>query len=311
MNLYCLTSFYDEPRLADAIRDAIDCGATHVILLDGAYKHYPHLNPTSPPEQEQAVVRLCAARNVELVSTAAIGATEAEKRTMLFDLAYQHGATPQDWLFVQDGDQTITGKRDIKPLLRTARHDVYDTMVLEYDSKRFDDITRRRWVRQVFRAVPGLHVDPVCHWRYLDAQGRVIWGYNSIQSNGDLPIVLHNDSTGRGHQRNKGRDAYYDTRSSQDVERDDAPTRCYYCDAPPTQATNTDIHFAVAPDGLFGMSHRRTLFTCDKHKRRVEYENTCALNVQHAHLMQTRPDLAATWFEHMREREQQARKVAA
>jgi hypothetical protein len=274
--------------------------------LDGAYKHYPHLKPTSPPEQEQAVVQLCAKRNVELISTAAIGATETEKRTMLFDLAYQAGATPTDWLFVQDGDQTITGKQDLKPLLANARHDVFDTMGLEYDESRFDDITRRRWVRQTFRAVPGLHVDPICHWRYLDAQGRVIWGYNSIPSNGDLPILIHNDSTGRGHKRTKGRNAYYHVRAAEQIERDERPTRCYYCDQPPTEATNTDIHFDTAPDGNFGMSHRRTLFTCARHKRRVEYDNTYALAAQQREVMQTRPDLAVQWRDMMMKRQRMA-----
>jgi hypothetical protein len=306
MRLFCLTSFYDEPALATAIEDAIDCGCTDVILLDGAYKHYPDAAPLSPPEQAHAVQKLCDDRSVDCHLHYAIGATEAEKRTLLFDLAHDAGATALDWLFIQDGDQTITGKQDLKPLLYEAKRDVYDTMVLEYDRARFDDITRRRWVRQTFRAIPGLHVDPNCHWRYLDSTGRVLWGYNSTPSNGDLPIVIHNDSTGRGDDRTKGRDAYYATRAAEDVERDEAPTRCYHCDAQPTQSINTDIQFAVAPDGRFGLSHRRTLYVCDTHYRRVQARNTHDVEWQRRLVESKDPALAATFYQHLRDREHHA-----
>jgi len=295
MRLFCLTSYYDEPCLTDAIRDAIDCGCTDVILLDGAYKHYPHLKPTSPPEQVQAVRELCEQRNVVLVSTAVIGATEAEKRMLLFDLTYQQGATAQDWLFIQDADQTITAKQDIKPLLAKAKHDVFDTMAYEYDQARFPTPeSRRRWARQTIRAVPGLHVDPDCHWRYLDGKGRVIWGYNSIPSNGDLPILLHNDSTGRDAQRNKGRDAYYTARVEHNVEHERAPTHCYHCDQPPTCRINTDLRIEQAPDGGFGTSHRRVLYVCEQHLAKVKARNAYDLEQQIRKAIAT-PHLAAAW----------------
>jgi hypothetical protein len=299
MRLFCLTNYYDEPGLADAITDALDCGCTDVILLDGAYRHYPHLTPTSPVEQAQAVIELCARRNVRCVHTTAVGATETEKRTMLFDLAYQQGATEHDWLFVMDADQTITNKRDLKPLLANAKRDVFDTMVLENDNTRYDEITRRRWVRQTMRAIPGLHVDPDSHWRYLDAQGRIIWGYNAIPANGDLPILIHNNSTTRQHQRSKGRDAYYQARQDAAVEQELPPSTCYHCDQPPTCHIRTDLRFELAPDGNFGTSNRRSLYVCDQHLAKVKARNTYELEQQARQALNTNPALAAAWVARM------------
>ncbi len=49
-----------------------------------------------------------------------------------------------------------------------------------------------------------------------------------------------------------------------------------------------------------------TAFTCTKHKRRVEYDNTYALAAQQRQLMQTRPDLAVQWRDMMLERQRMA-----
>ena len=277
MRLYALISFYSEPPelLAAAVDDALRCGCTDVLALDGRYRHFPGDGWTSSPEEYDAIRQACAKRNVPCTIEAVENTTEVQKRSRLFQMLYEHGATTQDWCMVQDADHKIARARDLKPLLEDATGDTFNVYGVEGDTSRFDQQTQGKWVRLVFRAIPGLHVHQDAHWIYLDADDRILWGFNSIPADGDLPIVIYNRSEARANPRLKQRDTYYDTRAAQNIERYWTPNQCMYCDLEPTlPPINADITIGQRPDGTYGYASRRTLYLCADHRREQQEINT-------------------------------------
>ena len=267
MRLFALISFYDESpdMLKQSVRHALKVGCTDILALDGAYAHYPHLEPVSDPACYQAIRD--AAGTTPCTIEQITGATEAGKRTRLFEMAYEHDATPDDYLFVQDADHAIVNPQDIKPLLT---EDVYCTLGIEGDSARYNALTGRRYPRLVYRAVPGLHVHPRVHWWYIDGEGRTLWGYNAIPG-GRLPLIVLNHSEQRTKRRVRDRNTYYTQRVRQQVEEYLLPASCIDCHNMHTgQAIPTDFFVIVAPDNAVSVGHERTVFCCETHA--IDYQ---------------------------------------
>lgn len=269
MKLIGLLSWYDEPleMLERSISDIARCGVTHLAALDGAYAAFPDGRPSSHPDQALMIRRTCAAHGVQLL----IGAPsevwkdgEPQKRSALFDLGYTFEPTPEDWFFVMDADQTVDRPSDVTSWLASRSGDVVDTLLYEHDDLRFDDATRRRFVRNLFRCNPGIYVDPSNHWTYKDAQDRILWGMHSIKADGIAPIVLHNWSRERTPQRADQREAYYNRRAAEQLEHW-VPDVCYHCELPWAFQMATGFSLTPLPDGTRELISDRTLYLCDEH----------------------------------------------
>lgn len=280
MRLFALLSWFDEPcdSLTQAVQDAIRCGATDVLALDGRYRDYPGTEWTSPPEQVHAIQAACGKRNVNCVLDQIENATEVEKRSRLFNMLYENGATSEDWLLVQDADHRIARARDLKPILEDATGDCFNVYGVEGDTGRFNEQTFGKWVRLVLRCVPGLHVHPDAHWIYQDADQRILWGFNAIPADDDLPIVIYNRSHDRDRARIAERDRYYHARAERGIETYWTPSTCLHCDRPPVlPPINADITVGLRPDGTYGYASRRTLYLCPAHRVEQQAENHAEL----------------------------------
>lgn len=303
--LLALLSWFDEPPelLTAAVEDAIRCGITDLIALDGRYRHYPGDSWTSSPEEYDAIRAVCEKRNIRYVIEHIEDATEVRKRTRLFEMAYEAGATREDWLFVTDADHKIARAQDLKPLLEDSEHDAFNVYGIEGDTGRFDRVEAGRWARLCFRAVPGLHVSPHSHWHYIDGEGRVLWGFNSVPAD-DLPIVVINRSTARTKQRNAGRDRYYQRRNStDDIEAEYLPATCYDCDKPPIQRGITaDWTVGEVPGGGYDFTHRRTLYCCAEHGEKRQKRETYRFERDLGRLIKTRPHVVEAMRDRLREK---------
>lgn len=298
--------------LTAAVEDAIRCGVTDVLALDGRYRHFPGDSWTSPPEQAEAIAAVCAKHRILCTIESIEDSTEVEKRTRLFDMAYEAGATREDWLFIVDADHRVSRARDLKPILEDATGDCFNVYGVEGDTGRFRVTDRGRWARLVFRAVPGLHVSSHSHWHYLDADNRVLWGFNSIPAE-DLPIVVINRSTNRAKQRTKGRDRYYAKRNATDtIEAERLPLTCYDCDAPPEPTPlAADWTVGELPDGTYGAISRRTLFCCAAHAPKWKAREEHSINQDLANLIRTQPHVALQVRDQMVERYKLLEREAA
>lgn len=306
-----MTSWYNEPvdQLDRAVHDAIDCGVTHYIALDGRYSHFPGPD-TSPPEQAAAIRAACASRGIPCWTETYTDVTESAKRSELFRRGYTRaGATPNDWFFVHDADHAITGARDLKPYLATVTGDVVDAYIVERDDSRFDHTTERRFARTTYRAIPGgITVDPDSHWHYRDQDGRILWGFNSIPVAGTLPVLITNHSTARDEDRVDGRETYYDTRKELELEKVTAPDTCYYCDLPPDVQINADLRYERLPDRTWDITYRRTLFVCQAHWHKQRLRNTRSLEYDVAQTLRQYPHMKAELDRKLAERYRPQRK---
>lgn len=304
MRLVALTSWYDEPvdQLERAVRHAIAAGVTHYVAIDGRYKHFQGPD-TSPPDQAAIICRTCDEHGIPCHVDVCTDVTEPEKRTRLFQLAREFTTSREDWLFVHDADHKLHRIRDLKPQLRNLRRDdAALMMVIERDQGPFAPTHQRRFMRSMFRNLPGLHVHPSSHWTYLDGDNRTLWGFNSIPAQTILPVYIENHSTRRTDERNTARNAYYNDRHHLQLETDYAPTRCYYCNLPPTRQINADLSLERCPDGEWDLIHRRTLFVCDKHHAHQQTINGRRLRASITLVLHAHPHLEPRVIELLRQR---------
>lgn len=268
MQLIALMSWYDEPlrNLQRSIESLASIGTTHLLAVDGPYAALEGAKPNSAPSQAKHIRKTAMRHDIECVvyqKPEPWHGHEIEKRTFLFTHAAElFEPSTHDWFCVMDADQTIEKPTDMRHVLKHSDVDVYESLVYEHDDKRFNDRTRRRFVRHVFRCLPGLHVGPENHYTYRDGQGRELWGLNEIPAP-IAPFILHNYSTTRGSTRRKARETYYENRRDQKLEVN-APTTCIRCGKPWHFSINTVWQVQHLPDGTEELtSNRREHFCLD------------------------------------------------
>lgn len=274
MKLIALLCWWNEPlrNLESSITAAAEVGVTHLAALDGAYAALD-AKPLSSPGQAKHIRKVCKRHGIVCVVDAIEGATEIEKRTALFDLAYRSfQPTPDDWFLIHDADTTITPAGDIKQFLSTVTEDACTTLVYEGDESRFDETTQRRLVRFLMRCNPGLHVGPANHYTYTDGKGRVVWGLREDVDAAEAPIVLHNNSTNRSAARVKKREDYYLKRRQQGLEQHSTPT-CDVCPEYWTVRLPTGFKVATLADGSTELVSESTAFRCPEHADEVLTRN--------------------------------------
>lgn len=274
MRLIACLSWWNEPlkNLEASIKAAASVGTTHLAALDGAYAALD-VRPLSSKGQYKHIVKVCKQHGIVYIVDSIEGASEIEKRTELFNLAYRaFQPTPDDWFLIHDADTTITPPGDIKPFLATVTDDACTTLVYEGDDTRFTEQTQRRLVRFLMRCNPGLHVGPENHYTYRDGQGRVVWGMHETVSATEAPIVLHNNSTARTGSRVRVREDYYLKRKTQQLEQHSNP-HCDQCSEPWTVRLPTGFRVATLADGSTELISEATAFRCAEHAEQVLTRN--------------------------------------
>lgn len=176
--MIAIVSWYDEPAewLGASVASLCKAGVQHVVAVDGAYAAYPGaiLHPRSGAEQYAAIVETAQAMDagatVYQPGEAWYG-NEVEKRSYGFRLA-ELVAEEDDWYWVMDADQVVTLSMGLADELEQTELDVAETWFWERNG--LGDPTRAS-VRNLFRAIPGLHVAGN-HYTYMTPDGRFLWG---------------------------------------------------------------------------------------------------------------------------------------
>lgn len=113
MNIIAGLSWYDEsPSWLASCVASIAPHVDHVVAVDGAYAHYPDARAHSERVQAETIISTCEALGtgctVYRPGTYWIGG-EVEKRTKLFQLCQAHREGFDDWYWIIDADNIISG----------------------------------------------------------------------------------------------------------------------------------------------------------------------------------------------------------
>lgn len=109
--IVALLNWYDETpsTLTRCVHSLQKTGISHLIALDGVYKHFPHTNATSPENQHTALKE--AAKDISLplnsFSVEFAFNNQVEKRNMLVCLAKHYVRDYVDFFFVIDADEEV------------------------------------------------------------------------------------------------------------------------------------------------------------------------------------------------------------
>lgn len=154
-----------------------------VVAADGAYMLYPDGEPSSAPEQRQAISDACGEIGATwdiCTPTQLWAGGEVEKRTHLFRMAEQHATPHEDWYLVWDADEVLGRANDIKPRLQATDLDCADLTAIERPGPEAPTATASRFpTRKFYRAIPGLYVEGN-HYTYRDPEGRYLWGNQNM-----------------------------------------------------------------------------------------------------------------------------------
>lgn len=150
MRIVAVLSWYDEPVdwLRECVASARFCD--HLIAVDGPYAAFPYDNPSSPPDQAEAIRGAwpgCAVR----VPTE-VWSGEVAKRDYMFRLAVAEGA---DWVFVIDADEVVTDvPGDLRERLAATQLHVAEATLM-YEATPGWPLAPSQ-VRRLFRVLPGI-----------------------------------------------------------------------------------------------------------------------------------------------------------
>lgn len=169
MRLTASLSFYDEPPgwLTAYVESLTLLGIEQLVAVDGAYALYPNGQPTSPPEQGEAIREACAGLRIrlDLHEPEEVWASESAKRQKLIDLA------DGDWLLVMDADELIVKTPiDFFHRLDATPHDAAECFLEEEPDPRWarGTIPGYQRARRLYRNAPGLHMGRAHHHYILD-----------------------------------------------------------------------------------------------------------------------------------------------
>jgi hypothetical protein len=284
MRLHALLAYYDEPcaSLAACIASLTHAGVDHIIASDGAYALYPDARPSSPPNQAAVIHEtartLGLACTIHTPSTVWIG-NEVEKRTSLFNIAHAL-STPGDWWFVIDADEVIlSAPKNLKDQLTNTDHHVAEATLTQGRDLNNPAAQHFNWPRQgqhpmrmLFKAQP-IHCQ-VNHYTYVAGDGRILWSSDSALQEPALDIedliVEHRDNQ-RALDRIQDKTTYYQRRDSIGIERGE----CDWQGCTEQGTRNVARNFKPSSNRQGYVAD--LVEACDKHAKRIDYENRWAL----------------------------------
>ena len=212
-----LLSHYDEDPawLRATIKSCLKVGVKKLVAVDGAYKTFPGAQAASPERAHKAILRACNEFGIELIPCVPSHPweSEVEKRNFMFQIGERH-TTDQDWYFVIDADERVTG---IDGEL-TLEGDVAWAQLVEPHGN--------QPIRCFFRAQRGLSVQHN-HFTYLCGD-QVLWGGPEEGEEAfacDSRVTIQHLSHKRPAKRRENKQAYYDHRDANRLEH----LRCDWC----------------------------------------------------------------------------------
>jgi hypothetical protein len=221
MRIVAMISHYDEDvsRLIKCIGYVADLGATHVVMVDGAYALYPDGRRTTG-----AYVSSFASEEAEVRGLGFLAYTprdvfagnEAEKRQVMLDLALSI-TTDDDFLLPWDADFALYKGQDLTQMLREHPGRWADVALTDSPTD-----AGWYWVRLLLRSVRGMHFKKDHYtYHYPDGDHTVVGPRGADLARGlKLPVwVRHSpDRPDQPGRRDKQKE-YYKIRDSTGIER--------------------------------------------------------------------------------------------
>lgn len=175
MKFIGLLSWFDEPVewLARCAASMSHCET--LICLDGAYRLFESGRDVSPEEQYAA---LSGAHPNVVFGDRCGWASQTQKRTRLFELAYEHGTPFEDWVHVIDADEWVLPWSDFERLKSAVYNNPTETVLVAQhtdpipDMQRIQPLLRSDYVGRsgpqprIFQLMDRMYCGPTHHWHY-------------------------------------------------------------------------------------------------------------------------------------------------
>ena len=184
----CFNVFNEAEHFEKALRSVLDF-ADEVIIVDGAYKDYPHERPWSTDGTLQIAARYWAENEgrIKIVYTADAYESQIEKRNI-----YLRMVKDGDYVMVVDGDWRVVLLPEGEEAIRSGRWDGFRPSIVKPNRRGSKpDAVRFQWGNPTcFRKLPGLHYD-LNHYSLYDAAGRHLYFNYDIKDLYEDYIIIH------------------------------------------------------------------------------------------------------------------------
>lgn len=181
MKLVALLAWYDEP--ADMLYESVASLEPHIdymIAVDGSYPYYPGGQPSSPPEQQEAIKTALEEHRIgwEIVTPGRLWCDEAAKRSFMFKCGAAR-TTINDWYLIWDADFFLTRGMGIHERLASAPGNVATVDLRSSPASREPAVLAHRLL---FRAHPALRCGTRHNIYLIDTDdGPVyVWGHSDM-----------------------------------------------------------------------------------------------------------------------------------
>lgn len=160
MLIVCVNAYEEEKNIGDCLQSIIDAcrrSVFKIMVVDGAYKYFPH---EGGPASKDKTCEIAENLGAEIIP-AREWATEQEKRN-----AYLIG-DPGDWYFVVDADERVRGEYhpgDIS--LRILEKEAYQINLERNDGHNPNKVFR------LFKQQPGLQYRGTHHALFINQPGK-------------------------------------------------------------------------------------------------------------------------------------------